>query len=52
MREVGRLSTGVEAPSYRFQFYSREEARMHIHVLGPDGAAADSGPNPDRGVQK
>jgi hypothetical protein len=24
---------------YRFFFFSREEARMHIHVLGADGEA-------------
>jgi len=24
---------------YRFFFFSREEARMHIHVTGPDGEA-------------
>ncbi len=25
--------------SYRFFFFSREESRMHIHILSPDGEA-------------
>ena len=25
--------------SYRFYFFSREEPRMHVHVLSPDGEA-------------
>jgi hypothetical protein len=25
--------------SYRFYFFSREESRMHVHVLSPDGEA-------------
>lgn len=25
--------------NYRFFFFSREETRMHIHVLSPDGEA-------------
>jgi hypothetical protein len=25
--------------SYRFYFFSREEARMHVHVISPDGEA-------------
>lgn len=25
--------------SYQFFFFSREEARMHVHVTGPDGEA-------------
>ena len=25
--------------SYRFLFFSREETRVHIHALGPDGEA-------------
>jgi hypothetical protein len=24
---------------YRFFFFSREEARMHVHVISPDGEA-------------
>jgi hypothetical protein len=25
--------------NYRFYFFSREEARMHVHVISPDGEA-------------
>lgn len=25
--------------SYRFYFFSREEPRMHVHVISPDGEA-------------
>ncbi len=25
--------------SYRFYFFSREEARMHVHIQSPDGEA-------------
>lgn len=25
--------------NYRFFFFSREESRMHIHILSPDGEA-------------
>lgn len=25
--------------SYRFFFFSREESRRHVHVVGPDGEA-------------
>jgi len=25
--------------SYRFYFFSREEARMHVHVISPGGEA-------------
>jgi hypothetical protein len=25
--------------NYRFYFFSREERRMHVHVLSPDGEA-------------
>ena len=25
--------------SYRFYFFSREESRMHVHVISPDGEA-------------
>ena len=25
--------------NFRFFFFSREEKRMHIHVIGPDGEA-------------
>jgi hypothetical protein len=25
--------------NYRFYFFSREEPRMHVHVLSPDGEA-------------
>ena len=25
--------------NYRFFFFSREESRMHIHILAPDGEA-------------
>jgi Domain of unknown function (DUF4160) len=25
--------------SYRFYFFSREEARMHVHVISPEGEA-------------
>lgn len=25
--------------SYRFFFFSREESRIHIHVIGPEGEA-------------
>jgi hypothetical protein len=25
--------------SYRFYFFSREESRMHVHVLSPNGEA-------------
>jgi len=25
--------------SYRFFFFSREESRMHVHILSPDGEA-------------
>ena len=24
---------------YRFFFFSREESRMHVHIVGPDGEA-------------
>jgi replication initiation and membrane attachment protein DnaB len=25
--------------NYRFYFFSREESRMHVHVISPDGEA-------------
>ena len=31
--------TVFKVRNYRFFFFSREETRMHIHVLSPDGEA-------------
>ena len=31
--------TVFRAGGYRFYFFSREESRMHIHVMGPNGEA-------------
>ncbi len=29
----------TRASPFRFFFFSREESRIHVHVLGPDGEA-------------
>jgi hypothetical protein len=31
--------TVLQIGSYRFYFFSREEERMHIHIVSPDGEA-------------
>jgi hypothetical protein len=31
--------TILHASGYRFLFYSREEARIHVHVVSPQGEA-------------
>lgn len=33
------MPTVLKIKDYRFFFFSREEARMHIHVICPDGEA-------------
>jgi len=33
------VPTVLKIKDYRFFFFSREEARMHIHVICPDGEA-------------
>lgn len=41
----GHCYAGVVSPTvfryraYRFYFFSREESRMHVHVVSPDGEA-------------
>jgi hypothetical protein len=31
--------TVLRVGNYRFFFFSREEARMHVHIVSPDGEA-------------
>jgi len=36
----GRVSPTIfRYRNYRFYFFSREESRMHVHVISPDGEA-------------
>jgi len=38
--EISRMSPTVfRYKNYRFFFFSREESRMHIHILSPEGEA-------------
>ena len=31
--------TVLKIGNYRFYFFSREEQRMHVHIISPDGEA-------------
>jgi hypothetical protein len=35
----GNESDSIQEKSFRFFFFSREEKRIHIHVIGPNGEA-------------
>jgi hypothetical protein len=40
MHQVGRMSpTILKEKGYRFFFFSREEPKMHVHVICSDGEA-------------
>lgn len=32
--------TVFRSGQFRFHFFSKEESRMHVHVVGPDGSEA------------